>query len=100
MKKETNDLMGIIITLLIVICVLLVANFWIGISTEHYRVARYEVERIAGHRIYFDGGDIFVNNFFYPIENDFKNLSKGDDILIHYVESILDGKTYIQIEKL
>lgn len=89
----------IILIALLIVCILLSINLCILLTTEHYKIERYEIESIAGHRIYFDGGNIFINRFFSPIEYDLKNLSKGDDISIHYIESIIGGRTYIKIEK-
>ena len=79
---------------------LIVITAHVVLTQEHYKVARYEVESVEGHRIYFDGGGVNINSFYYPIENDLKNLTKGDDIKIHYLESFLGGRTYIEIENL
>lgn len=96
MKTDTK----IILIGILVICILLSINLFVLLSTEHYNVARYEVESIQGHTIYYDGGKITINPFYLPIENDLKNLTKGDDILVHYFDSILGDKTFIRIENL
>ena len=95
MTKKIETLLKTEITIIIILlsCIALIL-----ITQEHYRVERYTITMIHGHRIYYEGGSIFINKFYYPIENDLNNLSSGDDILIHYMESVL-GRTYIRLEK-
>ena len=94
MHREAKIIGGIAY---LIMMVLIISCLWLILSTEHYKVARYEIESVEGHRIYFDGGSINVNSFYFPIDYDLEKLSKGDDILIHYLESAF-GRTYIQIE--
>jgi len=90
----------VILVAILVVCILLSINLWILISTEHYGVARYEFESYSGNRLYFNGGSLAIRTFYLPLYKNDYNLTKGDDILIHYAESILGGRTYIRIEKL
>ena len=78
MDKEIKIFYGI----MFVVVILLLSTVVLQLLTqEHYKVARYEVESFDSfsQKIYYDGGVIFINQFYFSIQNDF-NLSKGDDI--------------------
>lgn len=82
-----------------IVVLMLFSIITILVTQEHYKVARYEVESVDSHVIYFHGGKLFMNHFYYSIKNDF-NLSKGDDILVHYMENYIGYRIYIMIEKI
>ena len=79
--------------------VLVLSGIWLLLSIEHYKTARYTVERVEGQRIYYDGGYLSVNQFYFGFNGDMNNLSKGDDIIVHYLENAF-GRTYVEIDKL
>ena len=96
MNKEIKALIGIAFTIIII---LLSAILWIQLNHEEYRITQLEVDHIEGWTIYHKYGEMHINKFVLCIDSlhDY-NLSKGDVIIVHYIDSILGGYTFLDIE--